>query len=145
MKASPKIKRVRLKINQENKFALFGIVSAEPDYKLSLAVNKKLKIKLRNVMPVITENKSAERISFSRFSDNSSLHMTFDLFSNRSGKNYLVKKLVNIDYILKICNAENEDDINRFNFLLKEIECITAVFKLDPGSIKDKNLDNIAC
>ena len=144
MKASPKIKRVRLKINQENEFALFGIVSPEPDYKLSLAVNRKLKINLRNAMPVIPDNKSAEEISFSRFSDNSSLHLTFDLISNRSGKNYLVKKLVNIDYILRICNAEDEADINRFNFLLKEIECITAVFYLDPESIKDKNLDHIA-
>ena len=64
--SKPKNKRVRLKINQENKFALFGIVSAEPDYNY-LLLKQKLKIKLRNVMPVITENKSAERISFGGF------------------------------------------------------------------------------
>ena len=144
MKANPKIKRVRLKINPENGFVFFGIVSPEPDYKLSLALNRKLKINLRNVTPVIIGQKEGEEISFSRFSDASaSPHLTYELISNRSGKDYLIKKLINIDFIFRIFNGENEADLNLINTLVKEIECITAVFNLDPATIKDRNLDYI--
>jgi hypothetical protein len=144
MKANPKIKRVRLKINHESNFTFLGIVSPEPDYKLSLTINRKLKINLRSVPPVIVSQKAGEDISFSRFSDNTpSPHMTYELFSNRSGKDYLIKKLINVDFIFRVSDAENEIDINLIISLLKEIECITAVFNLDPGSIKDRNFDNL--
>ena len=52
MKNTQKITRVKLKIEQINDFILLGLVSSEPDYKLSLSLNKKFRISLKNISPV---------------------------------------------------------------------------------------------
>ncbi|MCU0473954.1 MAG: IPExxxVDY family protein [Bacteroidales bacterium] len=141
MKATPKITRVQLKINQDNESVLLGIVSAEPDYKLSLLLNRKLKISLKNLSPLVLPNGSGGEIAFSRFSDSkSSPGLAYELISNRNGKNFLLKKLKNIDYIFHINNHDNESDISHLASLLRNTECITAVFSIDPASLKDKNL-----
>jgi hypothetical protein len=141
MRTTPKIRRVQLKINQNDESVLLGIVSAEPHYKLSLALNKELKISLKNSSPVTLATETGDEITFSRFSDSlSSQNLTYDLTSNRSGKNYLVRKLKNIDYILRIHDPDNEINIDQAVSALRESECITAVFNIDPVSLKDKNL-----
>ena len=69
MSTNVKIKRVHLNLNQTDESSLIGIVSAEPDYKLSLALNKKLKISLRNVTPITFSDTNGTDLTFSRFSD----------------------------------------------------------------------------
>jgi hypothetical protein len=141
MKKPQKITRVKLQIEQINDFILFGLVSSEPDYKLSLALNKKLTISLRNINPVIINEENGKELLFSRFSDASeSPDRIFNLFSNRSGKNFLIKKLRNIDYILHIHDPENKNIVSEITSNLREISSITAVFNIDTDSIKDKNL-----
>jgi len=141
IKTTPKIKRVKLKINQDNESVLLGIVSTEPDYKLSLHLNKKLKFSLKNQSPLILTDGSGGEISFSCFSDSkTSPGISFELISNRNGKNFLLKKLKNIDYIFHINNHDNKLDINYLISLLRNTESITAVFTIDTASLKDKNL-----
>ena len=48
MKSVQKITRIQLKISKKNEFLLFGLVSSEPDYKLSQHINKKFRITLKN-------------------------------------------------------------------------------------------------
>jgi hypothetical protein len=144
MKATPKIKRVKLKISENPESVLFGIVAAEPDYKLSLSLNRKLGISLRQISPVIIHDEKDSELTFSRFSDSSSsTDLVYDLISNRSGKNCLIRKLKNIDYIFQVHDTENEADNNQILSLLRETECVTAVFKIDPETIKEKNLQYI--
>ncbi|MCU0461116.1 MAG: IPExxxVDY family protein [Bacteroidales bacterium] len=141
MRISPKITRVQLKINQNNESAFVGIVSAEPDYKISLTLNRKLKISLKNVTPFIISDDDGNEVLFSRFSDASSSHgMLYDLISNRSEKKYFIRKLKNIDYIFQIHNPENVKVIDRIISTLRETESITAAFSIDMQSLKDKNL-----
>ncbi len=136
----PKITKVQLKVNQNYKPALLGIVSAEPDYKLSLAINKNLKISLRNTSPVVIPDEAPEK-SFSRFSDTKTLHgSVFELITNRYGKNILLRKLKNIDYLFQIHDPDNETNTEIISASLRSIDHVTAVFTLDPGSIRDKNL-----
>jgi hypothetical protein len=140
MGTTSKITRVQLKVNQGFESVLFGIVSAEPDYKLSLTLNRKLKIALKNVPPVTIPGNNSE-IIFSRFSDTTtSPGLICELVSNRSGKNVLLKKLRNIDYIFQVYDPENETDIAEIAASIRNTDHITAVFNLDPGAIKDKNL-----
>ena len=141
MKSIQRITRVKLKINQKDEFILLGIVSSEPDYKLSLALNRKFKISLKNISPVkITEDNGYE-LTFSRFSDSSGItDIIFNLISNRTGKNFLLKKLKNVDYIFQVQAPDNEISINRMTATLKEIDTVTAVFNIDMNTIKDKNL-----
>lgn len=141
MKETPKIRRVKLKTDQDDEFILLGIVSHEPDYKLSLALNKKLKISLRNRNPVIADSDPDNELIFSRFSDTSaSPELIYDLISNRSGKTYLLKKLRNVDYIFRIYDPENSVKTDDITVLLREIECVSGVFILDPATIRDRNL-----
>lgn len=141
MKDTRKVTRVKLQIDQVNDFLLFGLVSSEPDYKLSLSLNKKFSISLRNSQPVKLTAENGSELIFSRFSDTSGApDRTFNLVSNRSGKNFLVRKLKNIDYILYVHDPENEDELTRMTTRLREIQTITAVFNIEIDTIKDKNL-----
>jgi hypothetical protein len=144
MKSGVKVKRVQLKDNQTNDSDIIGIVSTEPDYKLSLALNRKLKISLKNDSPVVIREESGVEIAFSRFSDISAAsNPGFDLISNRSGKYFLLKKLKNIDFIFQVHNPGDENAVKVIAATLKNMECITAVFRIDSASVKDKNLQYI--
>jgi hypothetical protein len=141
MKTTQKITRVQLKVNQKIDSIIFGIVSSEPDYKLSLALNNKLKISLRHTSPVILPFESGSDLIFSRFSNSgTSSDLIFDLISNRHGKNFLLRKLKNVDYIFQVHNSDNEENIETLISSLRDTECVTAVFSLDSGMLKDKNL-----
>jgi hypothetical protein len=144
MKSGVKVKKVQLTISQKNESALIGIVSTEPDYKLSLSINRKLKLKLKHQPPLTVKDEPGTEHTFSRFTDSSSAHdLAYVLLSNRYGKNYLLKKLKNIDYLLAIQNFEDESSVTKTVSGLKEMDCITAVFLIDASSLKDKNLQYI--
>jgi hypothetical protein len=144
MRTTPKIRRVHLKLNQDDESVLLGIVSAEPDYKLSLALNKDLKIALKNSSPLKITDNSGDEMTFSRFSDSSESHnLIYELTSNRSGSDYLVRKLKNVDYIFRIHDPDKEVNIDKTISALRDGECITAVFNIDAASIKDKNLNQL--
>jgi hypothetical protein len=144
MKSGVKVKRVQLKDNQSINSTIIGIVSTDPDYKLSLAINRKLKISLKNDSPVIIRGDSDSEIIFSRFSETTgSPHLYYDLTSNRSGKNFLLKRLKNIDFIFQVHNPGNEETVKKIAATLKNTECITAVFIIDPVTVKDKNIQYV--
>ena len=141
MKDTRKVTRVKLQIDQVNDFLLFGLVSSEPDYKLSLTLNSKFSISLKNSQPVKLPADDGSELIFSRFSDTSGTpDRTFNLVSNRSGKNFLVKKLKNVDYILFVHDPDNEEELARMTTSLREIPAVTAVFNIEIDTIKDKNL-----
>ncbi len=141
MKSRQKITRVQLETGTSNDFSLFGIVSAEPDYKLSLSINKALKISLKNDKPVIVTTNKKQSLHFSRFSYNSGKHeISYNLISNKSGKDFFINKLKKIDYLFQIISTETESDGSLVTAPLRSIDSITAVFPFDPSEIKDKNL-----
>jgi hypothetical protein len=141
MKSTKKITRVQLKTSGYDYFILLGIVSADPDYKLSLTLNKKFSISLKNISPVRISDDTGSVLSFSRFSDiNASPEIVFNLISNRSGKNFLLKKLKNVDYLFQIHDPDNGKSASRITAGLREIESVNAVFSIDINTFKDKNL-----
>jgi hypothetical protein len=136
-----KITRVQLKTNHDGELIMLGLVSSEPDYKMSLSINKRFRISLKNAAQVKLNDSAGEELAFSRFSDFSrSPDMVFSLVSNRSGKNFLIKKLRNIDYIFIIHNDENDSNIEEITARLREIEAVNAVFNIDLNIFRDKNL-----
>jgi len=140
MRNRQKITRVQLSISPQEEASVFGIVSSDADYKLSLALNKKFRIALKNAAPLKITDNIRQEITFSRFSDISISDITYNLISNRSGKEYFIQKLKNIDYIFQVLNAENEIDVNTITANLREIESINAVFSIDINTFRDKNL-----
>ena len=141
MKIRQKITRVQLKMSADEKYSLLGIVTTEPDYKLSLSLNKKLKISLRNNAPIAITGEKGTHLNFSKFSDvKGAPDIIYNLISNRSDKDFLLRKLNKIDYFFQVHSPERDYDIDHLTTSLRGIECITAVFNLNPGQIKDKNL-----
>jgi hypothetical protein len=141
MRGRPKITRIQLGDPTNEESIFLGIVSAEADYKLSHLLNKKLGIALRNNKALEVMGVDGSQIYFSRYSDTSgSPELTYNLISNKSDKDYLLKKFKRIDYLFQIHRTDNKPDIDELIGSLREIERITAVFKLDQREIKDKNL-----
>jgi hypothetical protein len=141
MKNRPKITRVQLNIGQNEDFSLIGIVSSEPDYRLSLSLNKKLGISLKNSKPVVLKEEKVSELHFSRFSDHTGTQgFSVNLISNKSGNSLLIRKLKNIDYILQIYSYGKEFSTEDITLSLRAIDTITAVFILEKGEIRDKNL-----
>ena len=141
MKSTQKVTRVKLNIEQNNDYILLGLVSSEPDYKLSLSLNKKFRISLKNIIPLKLTGDTKSELAFSRFSNNDDpTDLMFSLISNRTGKNFLLIKLKNIDYLLQIQISEKEVNLNNITSSLREIDTVTAVFNIDLNTIKDKNL-----
>jgi hypothetical protein len=141
MKKPRKVTRVKLRINQINEFILIGLVTSEPDYRLSLSINRKFHISLKNTPPVSLNDDSGNELHFSRFSDSTgSPDKAFNLTCNRSGNHFLIRKLKNIDYIFHIQDPDNEAVIANMITGLKEIPGITAVFNIEPETLNDKNL-----
>lgn len=141
MMGRPKITKIQLEDPTNEEYAFLGIVSAEADYKLSHLLNKKLRLALKNNRTIEVMGANGSQISFSRYSDTTgSPEITYNLISNRSEKDYLIKKLRNIDYLFQIHSCDKKYDVDKLTRKLREIEIITAVFTLDPREIKDKNL-----
>jgi len=141
MKSRQRITKVQLDVDANEDYILLGIVSAEPDYKLSLSINRKLRLDLRHKVPIELNDEYGVNHQFSRFMDQSlNDGLTYNLISNKSGNTIFLKKLNKIDYLLQVLSAEN--NFNRENLILalRSVETITAVFPLEPGEIKDKNL-----
>ena len=91
MKSSQKVTKLKLNIEQDNDYLLLGLVSAEPDYKLSLSLNKKIGISLKNIAPLVLPGDNNSEQTFSRFSNCvAPSDLTFSLISNRTGKNFLL-------------------------------------------------------
>ena len=141
MKSTQKVTRVKLNIEQSNDYILLGLVSTEPDYKLSLDLNKKFHVSLRHISPIILKSENVSELTFSRFSNHDdTAGLMLNLVANRSGKKHLLSKLKNIDYLLQIQISEKEVNSDNITSKLREIDTITAVFNIDLDTIKDKNL-----
>jgi len=145
MKNSRKITKIHLHLNDQDFPIIIGIVSPDPDYKLSLKLNKKLTISLKNISPVELRDKDGNEFLFSKFSDTTGVpDSSYQLISNRSGNNFLLKKLKNIDHLLLLHDTGKSLDLEQIMSLIREIDTVTGVFYFDFKTLRDKNLRYLA-
>ncbi|HCC70823.1 MAG TPA: IPExxxVDY family protein [Bacteroidales bacterium] len=138
MKSSAK--KIRHKLIADNSISehFLGIVSAEPDYKVSLLINKHLGIKLSSNEPIVKTINEKE-ISFPRFSSESEFtDAVYDLISNNSGKEKLLARIPAIDYLMRIKGIQNDETKDKIIRKIRSIREITGVFTLD----KNKQIEN---
>ncbi|MEA1886025.1 MAG: IPExxxVDY family protein [Bacteroidota bacterium] len=138
MKSPSKKTRHKLSVDDNNSDQYIGLVSPEADYKVSLLINQQLGINLRSTRPVIkTANK--KEISFSKFScDSEYTETSYELISNRSGKETLLTKIPSLDYILRIKGIPASVTIDGIINKIRNIREITGVFVLD----RKKQIEN---
>jgi hypothetical protein len=90
------------------------------------------------------EDNEGKNLIFSKFSDSTAApDSVFHLVSNRSGNNYFLRNLKNIDYILVLYDPGKNHNTEQITAKLREIEAITAVFNIDRKVLKNKNLINL--
>ena len=136
MKSPQKVTKLQLNYNLEDEYILLGIVSSDPDYKLSLSINNKLNISLQSDKPVDVSGKNKNSVTFSKFSDyKMAPERTYQLISNRHEKEYFLKKFHKLDYLLHIYSSDSSYDTEGITAKLREIDSITAVFILEQENI----------
>ncbi len=145
MKKTPRKTRIHLMVTDQDKPVLFGIVSTDPDYKLSLKLNKLLQFSLKKTSAVDLEESGGKKLHFSRFYGKWALNDTaIHLIANRSGQSFLLKSLVNVDFLLLFHEVgDKNEDLKLIPSKLREIDSITAVFTLDLSKMKEKNVKYI--
>lgn len=137
METMKKITRFRLATpDDEMSYSVFGLVSSEPDYRLSFSLNRKLKINLKRYEPVEITGPDGNKIQFSRFSDLSGLPGEFyTLADNRSGKNLFSQKYSRIDYLFLRGGTNGSEISEKILSSLRSLEGITAVFHIKENEI----------
>jgi hypothetical protein len=138
LKKSLKITRIELPPDDHGDVSILGIVSSDPHYKLSLGLNRKLGINLKSSDPAVIPDDTGDH-NFTRFSDAGDPGPVVHLISNRAEKNYLIKKLRNIDYFLVIPDLRIHFEKESIITLIREIDTVTAVFDIDYKSLNDRN------
>ncbi|NMC40108.1 MAG: IPExxxVDY family protein [Bacteroidales bacterium] len=142
MATRKKITRFSLEIpDDEITYSVFGLVTSEPDYRLSFSLNKKLKINLRRHDPIEITGPDGEKIQFSRFTDLSDHPAEFyTLAGNRTGKRLLSRKYNQVDYLFLKGGTRGSEGFNKLLASLRNLEGITAVFHIKETEI---NIDSI--
>ncbi|MCU0410633.1 MAG: IPExxxVDY family protein [Bacteroidales bacterium] len=118
-------------------FIFLGIVSAEPDYRLSVMLNRHLAIDLRHSQTDIREVRGKDETTWSRFT---TTPLTLSLVSNKSRGKILIRKLKNIDYLLVIHNADDGKNAGALAASVRKCPEVTAVFLFESLEIGDRNL-----
>lgn len=141
MSRTGKIKKFHLSESDDDIPVLIGIVSSEPDYRLSLKLNLRLGIGLKSIGPVEFADETGVEFRFSRFSDSPAHPASgLQMVCNRSLKNFLLPKLKNIDFLILIPGSTDKPFLEKLMADLRETDSITGVFNIDPKALKDKNL-----
>lgn len=132
-----KITRHSIPAGENQAFMFLGVVSSEPDYRLSVLLNRHLRTDLRKNPSDIKAGNEGKDISFSRFT---TVPPELSLVSNRSQGITLLNKLKNIDYLLVIHGDPDRKKAGELAARLREIAEITAVFVFESTSTGDRNL-----
>lgn len=132
-----KITRHTIPGEEQQEFFFLGVVSAEPDYRLSVLINRHLGTDLRKCDDEIAVQTNSGRPTFSRFT---TVPPELSLVSNRSEGHILLRKLKNIDFFLLICGQVDMQKAEELAATLRKIPEITAVFVLDSRKVTDRNL-----
>jgi len=122
-------------------FIFLGVVSAEPDYRLSVLMNRHLGTDLRKGPDDITLKTGSARHTFSRFT---SVSPECSLVSNHCEGTVLIRKLKNIDFLFLQYGQTSRQKAEELAATIREIPEVTAVFVFDSREISYRNLHLLA-
>ena len=137
MSREKKITRHTIGTGEPQPFCFLGVVSTEPDYRLSVMINRHLGTDLRRSNEDVIITTPAGTQHFSRFTPENS---AFSLISNRSGGSVLLRKMKNIDYLLVPGGVHDRKEADDLAASLRIIPEITAVFIFESRDIPDRHL-----
>jgi hypothetical protein len=120
-------------------FRLLGISSHENDHRLSWAVNHKLELNFRKTENIVIGRRGniQDKLEFSQFrhiKEDEILKM--NLISNRCPNGFLITEMKNIDFFLQVFGDVTQPFVTGLIASLRRIEIISAVFEIQPASLK---------
>jgi hypothetical protein len=130
----------KLFVEDDFNFFLIGISSHENDYRLSWAINTKLKMALKRTENLQIHNsriKQDQEFSLYQFTDPETL-LHYNLIANRCDNGFLLEEMKNIDYVLKIAGDAGQNFPGLLADKLKKIDIITTAFEINPAELKSK-------
>jgi hypothetical protein len=132
-------KTIRLHLDEDIKFILFGISSHENDYRLVWAINNQLNMQFsRTENLVIHQSKLKRDLEFSRYVyTDEDKYLKYCLISNRCPDGFLFPELKNLDFLIKIVGESNEALVRKAAILFRKIDIVSAIYKIEPQSLKD--------
>jgi hypothetical protein len=137
MSPAKKITRHIIKTDETPSFLFLGIVSSEPDYRISVMLNRHLGIDLRKRPEEITDGTGSESHSYSIFTTSPA---ALSLISNKCVGSTLFKKMKNIDFLLQIHGTPDRKQAEALASSVRIIPEITAVFIFDSREVSDRNI-----
>jgi hypothetical protein len=133
----------KLKGLQPENFRVICIASHQNHYRLSWALNRVLNIHFRQSDDlVIKHNKANVDQRFSKYTFRTdATPITYHLISNKSEQGFLLKELVNIDYLLKIVGELEDEDFKDIIDKIKNLDIVITAFELKPiSNVQSKKL-----
>jgi len=118
-------------------FLFLGIVSSEPDYRLSVMINRHLGAGLRKCDNDVTAVTESGEHHFSCFVSDMP---AFSLVSNHGEGSILIRKLRKIDFFLVISGAPDQKRAESLANSIREIPEVTAVFIFNSRTVNDRNV-----
>jgi hypothetical protein len=130
-----------LRISDEDKFdfSLIGIICHHRDYRLSMALNKKLELDLcKQEEYTVFNNKRMEDQAFSFYEYINEEDDRFNLISNKSLKGFLLPEQNQIDFLFILRMIRVQYDLNEIIQSMKEIPIILGAYVLDTVRLKSR-------
>jgi hypothetical protein len=141
MSPAKKITRHIIRKEEIPAFIFLGIVSAEPDYRLSVMLNRHLGSDFRKGSENITAISDKGTNSFSCFI---STQPALKLVSNKSGEAVFMRKLGKMDFLLVPGRPSNRKNTEDLATMIRKIPEVTAVFVFNSREISDRNVSLLA-
>ena len=136
VKENDKITRHTIFSAEPAEFLFLGIVTPEPDYRLSVMLNRQLGISLQHNNNDIITGSGDNAAHFSVFTTSPAI---LSLISNRTPGSFLIRKLKTIDYFLVINGVPDRTKADNLAALIRKNPDITAVFVFNSTGINDRN------
>lgn len=132
-----KITRHTIGSEETPAFFFLGVVSSEPDYRLSVMMNRHLGTDFRKCPDDIIIHTATGKNLFTRFTSGTP---ALSLVSNRSEGTTLIHKLKNIDFLLVTCCQYDRNKTEELANSVRGIPEVTAAFIFNSKEISDKNM-----
>ena len=128
------MKKKIIKLSLNRQFQLIGIVTNLSSYKLSWLINSNIEFNLAQLDDIVIENNNKTQ-NFSSYVFEDISEVTYNLISNKSDNNILIKKLKNIDFFIKIEPNLTDKQKNNLIEKLKKIDNIISVLEIDTQNL----------
>lgn len=130
-----------IRLSEEDKFdfIVVGIVCHLRDYRLSMALNKKLGINLsKQDEYTVFNNKRMEDQFFSFYEYLNEDEDRYNLICNKSQKGFLLPEQNQVDFLFLVSTTRMRLDESVLVATIKEIPIVLAAFKFDALKLKSR-------